>query len=35
MEMSKQIQWVKDFNEALSRAKSENKLVFVDFYNPQ
>lgn len=33
--MAKQITWEKDFNAALARAKSENKPVFVDFYNPQ
>lgn len=33
--MADQIQWVLDFNEALSRAKSEGKFIFLDFYNPQ
>ncbi len=28
------IQWVTNFDEALARAKAEDKLVFLDFYNP-
>jgi hypothetical protein len=28
------IQWVTNFDEALARAKAENKLVFLDFFNP-
>jgi len=33
--MADSINWVLDFNEALSRAKAEGKFVFLDFYNPQ
>jgi hypothetical protein len=28
------IQWVTNFDEALARAKAENKPVFLDFFNP-
>jgi hypothetical protein len=28
------IQWVTNFDEALSRAKAEEKPVFLDFFNP-
>lgn len=33
--MAGNIEWVKDLDQALSRAKSENKFIFLDFYNPQ
>lgn len=33
--MSEQIQWAKDYDEALKRAKAEGKFVFLDFFNPQ
>ncbi len=33
--MSDQIQWVLDYKEALSLAKSQGKFIFFDFYNPQ
>lgn len=33
--MANQIQWEKSFDAALSRAKAENKPVFLDFFNPQ
>lgn len=33
--MADKIEWVLDYKEALSRAESEGKFVFVDFYNPQ
>jgi len=33
--MAKQIQWETEFDRALSRAKAENKPVYLDFYNPQ
>ncbi len=28
------IQWVTNFDEALARAKTEKKPVFLDFFNP-
>ena len=28
------IQWVTNFDEALAKAKAENKPVFLDFFNP-
>lgn len=33
--MPNHIEWVKDFDMALARAKAEGKLVFLDFFNPQ
>ena len=33
--MAEQIKWETDFAAALSRAKAEGKLVFLDFFNPQ
>lgn len=33
--MSEQIQWAKDYKEALRRAGAEAKFVFLDFFNPQ
>jgi len=29
-----EIQWLTDFGTALKRAKSENKPIFLDFFNP-
>lgn len=29
-----QINWITDFNEGLASAKKQNKLAFVDFFNP-
>jgi len=29
-----QINWINDFNEGLSLARQQNKLAFVDFFNP-
>jgi hypothetical protein len=29
------IQWELDFQKGLSRGKSEGKLIFLDFFNPQ
>jgi len=28
------IQWITNFDEALARAKAENKPIFLDFFNP-
>lgn len=33
--MPDQIPWMTDFKEALSRARAEGKMVFLDFFNPQ
>ncbi len=33
--MADQIQWAKDYKEALRRAEAEGKFVFLDFFNPQ
>jgi hypothetical protein len=32
--MATEIQWEKDFDKALARAKTENKPVLMDFFNP-
>jgi hypothetical protein len=32
--MSNVLQWEKDFETALERAKKENKFVILDFFNP-
>jgi hypothetical protein len=32
--MGKQLQWETDFSQALSKAKTEKKIVIVDFFNP-
>jgi len=32
--MENKIIWETDMNKALSRAKSENKLILLDFHNP-
>jgi hypothetical protein len=29
-----QIEWITSLDEGLARAKAENKLVFLDFFNP-
>jgi hypothetical protein len=29
-----QIAWIESFEEGLSKARTENKLVFADFFNP-
>jgi hypothetical protein len=29
-----QIAWITSFEEGLARAKAENTLVFLDFFNP-
>jgi hypothetical protein len=31
---NQQIQWLTGLDEALARVKSENKPVFLDFFNP-
>ena len=28
------IQWIESFEEGLSNASTENKLIFADFFNP-
>ena len=28
------IEWITSFEEGLSRAKAANRLVFLDFFNP-
>jgi len=33
--MGKILHWESDFNQALTRAKAENKPVLLDFFNPQ
>lgn len=33
--MPDKVEWVRDYKEALARAKSEGKFVFLDFFNPQ
>ncbi len=33
--MPDNIEWLKDYSQALSRAKSEGKFVFLDFFNPE
>ncbi len=33
--VSVEIQWLQDADEALRRAQSEQKLVFLDFFAPQ
>jgi hypothetical protein len=33
--MSKEIQWEKQLDKALSRAKTENKPVLMFFHNPE
>ncbi|MBI5141665.1 MAG: hypothetical protein HZA20_05660 [Nitrospirae bacterium] len=33
--MSMKIQWETVFGQAISRATSENKAIFLDFFNPQ
>jgi hypothetical protein len=32
--MENKIIWETDMDKALSRAKSENKFILLDFYNP-
>lgn len=32
--MNQAIQWETDFHKAISRAKSEDKPVLLDFFNP-
>ena len=32
--MDKKIMWLTDKDNALERAKTENKLVLLDFFNP-
>ena len=32
--MENRIEWEKDLDSALARAKAENKHVLLDFYNP-
>jgi hypothetical protein len=29
-----EISWITSFEEGLARARAENKLAFVDFFNP-
>ncbi len=33
--MANTVQWEKDLDTALARAKAENKTVLLDFFNPQ
>jgi len=33
--MSDQIPWVSSFDEALKRAKQQDKPILLDFYNPK
>lgn len=30
-----EVNWTRDYDEALERARQENKLVFLDFFNPE
>jgi uncharacterized protein YyaL (SSP411 family) len=32
--MAEKIQWLESMDEALKRAKAENKPIFLDFFNP-
>lgn len=34
-EETRQIQWLTSIDEAMARAKSEKKPVFLDFFNPK
>ena len=29
-----QIAWITSFDEGLAKARAENKLIFLDFFNP-
>jgi hypothetical protein len=33
--MEMKIEWETDFDNAVAKAKAENKMIFLDFYNPQ
>ncbi len=33
--MEKKIEWQTEMAAALQKAKAENKLIFLDFFNPQ
>jgi len=33
--MANLIEWETSYDTALARARDENKLVFLDFFNPQ
>jgi hypothetical protein len=32
--MAKTIKWEKNFERALTRSRAENKMVMLDFFNP-
>jgi hypothetical protein len=32
--MAETIKWEKDFDRVLARARAENKMVLLDFFNP-
>lgn len=32
--MGKTVKWEKDFEQVLARARAENKMVLLDFFNP-
>ena len=34
-QMSEEIRWEKDLNEALNIARGQNKPVLLDFFNPE
>lgn len=33
--MTENLHWETELDKALTRAKSENKVIFLDFFNPQ
>jgi len=33
--MNSTLKWESDFDQALKRAKAENKPILLDFFNPQ
>ena len=30
-----EVNWLSNYNEAIERARQENKMVFLDFFNPE